>query len=238
MEYYTYIFIALYLSILLFIIRTNVKSSFSASIEISVGWCIFLYGIILGFSISNFYGKYISIRDSFIKEASNLKIIYKTLSLLPNIEDTHDALIAIENYVKSVPIDLLKSLKINKYSNNSKDLYNKMNNEIINYTIKNSTNTIINNNLLIRISSDEFIKQIINEINVGNYYINFLYTLLIFILIPIYFINLNNKILQFILDFCIFSILLSGIYLCQILNNPFIFSPISFHFEIYKNLLD
>jgi hypothetical protein len=236
MEHYTYIFIAFFFSLLLFIIRNNEKSLFSATIEISVGWCILLYGIVLGFSISNFYAKYIAIRDSFIKEITNLKIIYKIFEKLPNKEKTLPVLDSINNYINSVPSELNKSLKFFNYNDKTKELYNKMNDEIINYTLNNNDSGIlINNNILLRLSSDDFIKQIINEMKVGNYYINFLWTLLIFIFIPIYFINVGNKSLQFILDFCIFSILLSCIYLCEILNNPFIDSPISLKFYNYVN---
>ena len=65
-DYIIYIVIAIMIAIILTLGRTLVPKdevSERGLIGMAVGWSIVIYTIILGFTISNFYNKYISVGD-------------------------------------------------------------------------------------------------------------------------------------------------------------------------------
>lgn len=232
MDYYIYIIIAILISIFLSQTRSTEKN-INTIIATNISWLIVVYAVILGFSIGNFYNKYIAIRDTFLKEATNIKLTYKMFKLLP---DSEYVILSIEKYILSINTLLVKSLSNYEYSIESNRLYEEMNNNILKYS-KDHPNVVFNNNILIRMSTDEFIKQLVNEMKIGNYYINLLWFLLIFIILPLWFITLYDKVLQFFLDFCLMVFFITGIYICTTLNNPFIYSPFGLKLDIFNNLL-
>ena len=237
MDYIFYLLLALILSILLSQSRfKELSPTIDTIISTNVSWCIVIYAIILGFSISNFYNKYILIRDTFVKEATNIKLTYQIFKSLPSSIERDNVLESVEKYVISVKTTLIKSLSNYEYDKLTNDLYHNMNTQIINY-INTYPNGVFNNNILLRMSTSDYIKQITNEMNANKYYITLLWFLLIFVIFPLWLINLKNKLLQFTLDFCLLVILISCIYLCDVLSNPFVNSPVSINLKIFDDLL-
>jgi len=219
------------------IFKNNFNQNTENIIEGSVGWAIVVYGLILGFSISNFYNRYITIRDTFVEEVTNLQLIYRYIKIAPNSKEKNEAIESIRKYAESVINDLLPNLADRKYSLVSDIRYKEMNSKIINFVNKH-TDYKFNHNILLRMSTDERIKQLVNEMNFGLYYIYILIFLIIFIIIPLWLNVMANKIVQLIIDSCILIILFTGIYLCILLNNPFTKSPVSFDFSLYKDLIN
>lgn len=238
MDYIYYLLFALILSLILSQTRfSELSPTLGTIISTNVAWCIVIYGIILGFSISNFYNKYILVRDTFVKEATNIKLTYQIFKQLPSSEERDNVLKSIEKYVISVKTTLVKSLANYEYDKTTNALYNQMNKEIINY-VNTYPSNVFNNNILLRLSTSDYIKQITNEMNSSKYYITLLWFLLIFVIFPLWLIVLKSKLLQFTLDFSLLVILLSCIYLCDVLSNPFVNSPISIKLQIFNDLLD
>ena len=111
-----------------------------------------------------------------------------------------------------------------------------MNKEIIKYV--NTENNNFNNNILFRLGTDDYVKQLVEQMKTGKYFILILWFLLFFILISITFLNILTLYVQFILDLCLIIMFLSSIYLCECLNNPFVKTPLSLNLDIYDDLLN
>ena len=236
MDLFIYIFIAIIIAVIITTIRP-VRKSLDAPergiIQNSIGWCLVIYGLILGFSINIFYTRYIEIRNTIVTDVTNLQIttkFFKSLNAMNVVE-------SIERYTESVINDLVPMLKSGKYSEKTAYLYWKMNQEIVTY-VRDHPTVVFDNNILIRMSTDEKFKQILNEINISQYYIKILWFLFIFVLIPLFFISSPDKVIQFILDSSLLIILVTCIYLCSILNNPFMESPVSLKLAAYTDLLN
>lgn len=198
----------------------------------TVAWCIVVYGIILGFTISNFYNKYILIRETLVTEVTNLEIIFYILKFQP---ESLEVIYSIRSYVESVIDDLSCSLQNNKYSPKTAAKYDYMNDEIIKYFTNSKSNLSVG--VINRMSTSEKIEVLVKEIDTGNFYVSVLWLLFFVILIPLYFSKMKNRSVQFLLELCLLIIFLTGIYMCTILNNPFIKSPISLDFASYKSFL-
>jgi hypothetical protein len=237
MDLFYYYILSFLIVILLFVLRNNDRNlsqdGKNKTGEI-VSWCIIIFGIILGFTIANFYNRYIETREILVNEIVNLQIIYRTFKVLP---DNQKVIKSIKNYVKSVINDLQYSLQNNVYSIETSNYYRIMDSNIIEYFNEYKTNPFIStiNN---RLSTSERIKILSQEVITGNFYILMLWFLFIFILIPLYFLKMPDKFIQLLIEFCLLSMFLTGIYLCTTINNPFIESPIMLKFTMYEDLLD
>lgn len=212
--------------VILFISREykDNKSIDDSKIEFIIGWSIILFSLILGFTIGNFYNRYIETRNMLVDEVVNLQIIYRTFKVFPNTDNIIDS---IKLYVSSI-------------LNNSEDTFNNhinMDNKIIEYFNENQSNQFLTTTMN-RLSSSEKIKTIKNEILNGQFFINILWFLLALIVIPFYFLKTSNKINQSVIELFLFTILITGIVLCEYINNPFIDSPIKIKFDSYYDLLN
>jgi hypothetical protein len=202
--------------------------------KVQLGWIYIVYGILLGVSIILFYLRYNEIRDTLISEVCNLEEIYLFFRMLPHSQNIINN---IYTYSQSVIEELKPELENNIYVESCDILYQQLITSIIIYM--NNYNSVIfqNNNILQRLQSNKKIKYLIDEISTTQYYIWGLWILFGFVLLPLFFISTNAKELQFLVDFCFLGILISGIYLCTILNNPFVKSPLQIDFSMYKDLL-
>lgn len=196
----------------------------------TIGWCILIFSLILGFTIANFYARYIEIRETFVTEVTNLQIISRFID--KNLGKS--ALLSIKEYAKSVLDDLQYSLANKCYSKRTADLYAKMNTNIQEYLNQNSnfSTAIVN-----RMSTSQKIKVLVQEIDVGEFYISSIWLLFIFTLIPLYYSHMKNRKVQLILEFFLILIFSTGIYLCTILNNPLSDTPVKLNLSMYQDLI-
>lgn len=235
MPYFLYVILAILIAVILMCTRPLVPLitvEERAIISASVGWCMVVYGLILAFSISNFYTRYISIRDTFVTEVINLQIIYRIMRMY---DDTEDVKMSIYNYVKNIHREVKYDLMNKEYPKSSEELYYTMNSTILKYVKENEN--FFNANMMLRLSTDTRIKKLIDEIKAGNYYIEILSILLIFIIIPLWLSKMKDRLIQFIIDSCLLIILFSILHLLNILNNPFCdCNPLSLNLDMYSNL--
>ena len=219
---------------------SNLTSYEKVMTESVVGWTILVFGLILSFSIVNFYSRYIDLRNSLAKEATNLDIIYKLIRKVPNSEKAVEAMKKYLEYLIHVDLQLLKK---NKLDNNTiDDLYSDMNDEIINL-INESGNVeklsgFSSINILSRLSTNyensNFRKEIINN----TFYINVIIIMAIFILISLWLVKVQDPLIQFLADLCFLSVIFSGITLLIILGKPFNNTIIGIDLSNHKQLLD
>ena len=233
MEYFWYVLIAVIIAILISQTRTaHIEDG--GIIKGYVGWVMVIYGLILGFSLTNFYSRYVAMRNAFIKDATNYQLIYEffiKMDKSPEIDDIINSILKYLELISSIGIDYKEKLKI------SDNIYKDMNTKIINYLKNNQTS--FTNNILSRLNTNIEIKKLADEIEAGQYYIAILCFLVIFIIIPLAIsTSMLDRKIQFLLDFSILIIISTALYLCEILNNPFIQSPISFNLSMYSDLID
>jgi TM2 domain-containing membrane protein YozV len=201
-----------------------------------IGWTLVVYALFLSFSIGSFYSRYISIRDTIANEVSNLQIIYRSLK---SLRAPDYVIQTIRTYAESVLEYGLPALARGQYSRVVEETYRKMDVTIIDYLNENREQAgLFTTNIMTRMSTDVKMIQIVKEINASKHYIHIIWLLLSFVLIPLWLLSPPDKMLQFASDVCILEIILSGVYLIQILNNPFSPSPVSLNLSGYQLLLD
>lgn len=226
----TYIIIAIVISALMVFTRhyfsvTNVANH--DTILFGVSWIIATFSLLLAFTISNFYNRYVTTRDDLINEASNLEIIYELLTKIPNSETPREA---IKKY-------LLKIISLENFKTQGHQEYYSMRLKIVNFLNDQITIHPFTNDILSRLSSDNHLEGLIREIKSGSYYINIICLLLVLVIIPLWFIYVD-KYLQLFLVTCLMTMFLIIIYLMEILNDPFGKSPLQIKFESYRDVLN
>lgn len=237
MDYAGYIGLAFIFASAIAVFRSqnfDVQNSEKSLIAMTVGWILVIYGLIVSFSIGFFYNRYVTIREMFVTDVTNLQLTYR---MLKELKASPDVLLSIKRYVRSVLKDQLPALQNGDYSRRTEALYYEMDTKIINYLREYRDNAgLFTANILMRLSTDTKVIQLVNEINSTEYYISILWFLLLFVMAPLYLVSPPNKLLQFGIDFCLLSILVTAIYLCTILNNPFYDSPISIKMVGFQTL--
>lgn len=238
MDYSIALILAFLFSAFITVFRTtNSKLSQveKSMIAMTIGWILVIYGLILSFSIGIFYNRYVTIREMFVNDVTNLQLTYR---MLKDLNAPKDLLSTIRDYTKSVLEDQLPALQSGTFSAKTQEMNYIMNTKIINFLNLNREQVgLFTANMLGRLTTDVKIIQLVGEINSTEYYINILMFLIIFVLGPLYLNTAPDKGIQFILDFSLLSILFTGLYLCTILNNPFIDSPVSIKLTGYQVLL-
>ena len=228
-----YIMAAIFITLLLNIIRTDKEYIDNNPIFTVVSWSIIIFGIILGFTISGFYSRLIDIQNNLITEITNLQLIYRMLYTSPHSEKPRAAIL---NYV-TIFLDEIPSLRQGINSLKRQLAYREMDYAIIQYV--NDYPSTLSSNILSRMSTDELLKELINEINGNVYYIYFILFLFILLLIQLCFVKTKKPNIQFIIEFSFVSIILSAIYLLTLLNDPFDEnSIIGVNINIYQDLYD
>ena len=110
-----FIFSAFIITILLFLFRPlvpKIDSNERLIINGIIAWSVTFYALIVAFSITIFYARYISIRDTVVEETTNLRIIYKIFRELP---DSENVINSIKNYINNVITTLIPNLREQKY---------------------------------------------------------------------------------------------------------------------------
>lgn len=200
-----------------------------------IGWCVVIYGLLLGFSINNFYNRWIVIRDAFINESTNLE---KLLELLKTKDNSEVVIDSIYNYVSNVSNVLKKDLNNRVYSPSTEKLHLEMNYQIFNYVNTGALGTI-NNTIYSNLTTDTKIKKLIDEMKSGDFYISIIIFLLIVITIPLMFYKMPIFWIQVLIYSCLFIIILTLIYVLNLLNNPFtIDNNFGINLSMYNDLVN
>lgn len=233
-----YIFVVLLLIIIISfsisILVTSIKNinlKFNVSertiITNSVGWCLVIYGLILGFAITSFYNRYVEIRTIITTKASSFEILFNFLKTEEKSESRDNILKLLSTYLSTI----IKYNNVNDYEK----IHNLLNNSLIQY-VKNNPTKPYNIRIINDLSTEQQLKKIFDEINISNFYLSILLFLFIIVLIPIMFTTTSNILVQFIIDFCVITILVSGLCLAYFLANPFVSSPISINLSLFEKL--
>ena len=233
--YAFYIVVAIFIVSFLMVTRPSKDELSERGDEITsetIGWCILIFSLILGCNIANFYARYIEIRETFVNEVTNLQIISRILN---EENDSMDALEGIKDYSSSVLEKLEKSLANGFYSPETAEKYQHMDKEIITF-LKNTENKTFVTPIVNRMSTSQKVKVLVQEINVGKFYITILWLLFMLAIIPLYYSIMKNKLVQLILEFCLVIIFLTGLYVCTILNNPLADTPVKLDLNMYEQL--
>lgn len=242
LELLVYIIVAIVIALIIFYTRRNF-SHFNEPEQIFYtnifGWFIIVFALLLTFTVSSFYQDFINIQEAFIIDCTNITMIYRVIKLGPQNKASRRALRSIELYVESVINDTLPALQQEEYSPISEELYRKMDYDIIEYvySVDNLDDNPQLTDILSRLSTDQRIKKLSNGIKDGQFLINILLFISFFVFVGSWFVKLENKYIQLVLDLFLAIIIFVCIYLLEILNNPFIESPISINLSIYSDLL-
>jgi hypothetical protein len=186
-------------------------------------WVIIIYALILTFTFSSFYQRFIDYRDILIDESNNLILIYRMIKLGPQSKYSRKALKSIREYTINVIEDVFPNLACGTYSAKSTILNTKMINDIITYTYENkniSDNPALSN-ILGRMTTDQKIKKLVEGFEFGTFLIQLLMFFSIFVIIGIWIVQIRNPKLQFIIDLSLLLIIFISIFLLSLLNNPF-----------------
>lgn len=234
MVYAFYIILAMIVSYILMVTRHWnmgwIGEKFE-SLNSLIGWTVTAYSLILSFTISNFYDRYVDIRNTLVEESTHLKVIYRSIGTYDNNINTIQS---IHEYVVKITNATFVNKEYGIYSDELGRKYRQMSYAVFELLKEDDTN--IGSNILSQITSNEKIRTLLNEIEAGQYMINLLGFLLIFVIMMLWFVKVTQTI-QFIAIFCILSVLLTAIYLITILNNPFLRSPLYISLEMYETLL-
>lgn len=234
MEDYIYIVIAIVVALILSIILIGLRLLLSEfvilndrrTLDTLLAWSIMVFGLVLSFSLINFYNRYIELKNSLVEDATNLEVIYDMLKFSENSED---AINSMEKYLKQIKTDRLNRSKV-------KSLYDEMNNEILKY-VKNNPNAY-SNQILNRLSTDSQNINFTTEIDVNKFIINVILILFSFIFIVLFLVKLRDPIMQFISYFCYLSIICVIITLIILFGNPSLGKTIGLNFQYFIDLHD
>jgi len=186
-------------------------------------WFIIIYALLLTFTFSSFYQRFIDHRDTLIDESNNLILIYRMIKLGPESKYSKRALKSIRLYTINVIENVFPNLACGTYDLKSTVLNSKMIKDIITYTYENkniSDNPALAN-ILGRLSTDQKIKKLVEGFEFGKFLIQILMFFSVLVIIGLWIVRINNPKTQFIIDLSLLLIIFISIFLLNLLNNPF-----------------
>jgi amino acid permease len=191
-----------------------------------IGLSAFIFSLLISFTISDLYQRYNTRRNLIADRIVKLKLTYQQLNLLPN---TDMIIETMKKYLTSILKDS-KSGLFNS-SQNTIDLQNLLNQQILTYVRDN--NTPFNLSL---------INDLDNKVTIDNQSTTTLITILILIafliLLGLWFVNMQNNYVQFVLDFVVITIFTLAFYLIYEFTNPVPDSIFAVTDKPYEDLLN
>lgn len=223
MQYYVYLVIVVFIVFVLATTKPKIERNVDdrATLSESVGWIMFIYSLILAFSITIFYARYVEIRDSILELIYDLETITEYFI---SLDGTDEIIKNIEAY-SADKFEDLKAYKEKGIYPNDKSSFNLMRTNITKYIISNPSLTY-GSDILDKISHFQKIDALVDEISSGHYYMGIIYFMTFFVYVMLWFNSLNNDILEMITEMVISVIIFTAIYLCDILNDPISDSPV------------
>lgn len=185
-------------------------------IGISITFTSVVFGLLLGFTVSNFWNRYITIGDFISEEAQQLSEMYNIVKGYPG---TQGIINALQLYLENTINVEFKFLAQNKTSKENDVLFKNIIIEINNY-VRENPNTPIANTLYTLIPERERLKNTINA-SFSNYLIWIIIISAIITLVGFWLLQNENLYFQLIIDVGIIAIISLSIYLLYELKNPF-----------------
>lgn len=192
-----------------------------------------IFGLMLSFTIANFYSRYQELTDIVVNEVTDLQLIYRMLLRSPGSED---AVASMKAYLKGV-IDTWLDYQNGTIDDHIIQLYRKMDAEILDY-IRDHPDNIYNQNILSRLSTNQHNLVAIREVVTNKIFIYVIIVAALFLLLGLYWIHISNLIVQTMLDLSVISIVVIGIYLLYVLSAPFSISGFGITPQSYQDLLN
>jgi hypothetical protein len=185
-------------------------------IGLTITFTSLILGLLIGFSFSNFWSRYIYISDSINIEEQQLMQMYEIIKDYP---DTQGIINSIQDYIYSVINVEWPILVKGKFSIETDKKFKSIISEINKY-VKLNPNSPITNQLYTLIPQRDRFKSIVST-NFGLYLIWIIILSAIVTLIGFWFLRNINYTIQIIIDIGIIIIISLSIYLLYELINPF-----------------
>lgn len=233
MDYYVYIILALFV-VMVFIFTRSLRDSCEADKEIvkcAVEWTLLIYSLILAFSIGIFYEKYTETRNIIFNQTTAISVLHRYFSVEPNAEEI---VVKIKEYTETIHQNLDR-YKDTGHLDKNHAAFDEMHTAIIEYLHENP-NMTFKEDVLSKLNDIQKVKVLINDMKVGNHYIQIIWFLTFFLLVLLWVNSLEDLILEILTDLTIVIMAFSAIYLCDILNDPIKSSPISIDLNVYSEL--
>lgn len=192
-----------------------------------------LFALLATFTISNLWRRYQDIRKYLIEQVNKLRFMYRALKSLDNTEEIQRG---IKVYANALANEQLKSLAKEQHSTYTERLYEKLVEDVLEYTDKYepSNRFVIFGNLY----NGETGKQLLTpELNHALYFVIVLTAILT--LGAFWFLNIVNFDVQLVIDLFVITIVGLVLYLIHELMNPFDSVLLRDSFDcIYHEFLD
>jgi ABC-type multidrug transport system fused ATPase/permease subunit len=185
-------------------------------IGLTVTFTSLVFGLLLGFTVSNFWNRYIEISDFITEEAESLKKLYRVVKDYPNTENIVNA---IQNYTDNTINSEWKLLEQGKFSAENENLFKNITTQINEY-IKQNPDTPLINSIYNLIPERDKLKNTLFT-NFTNSLILIVIVSALVTLIGFWLLRNVNFYIQFIIDVGIILIIVLSVYLLYELSNPF-----------------
>lgn len=215
-------------------LRKFIKTDHLSPTVINIlGYSISLVGffliLLLTFTITNYLNRYNILYNLGLEKSEDLILLVNILKILDN---TEPILENIEKYVVYT-IDRIDSGK--EYIDDIQDqLYNTINLQLLNYV--KTYNTPFNDEILLKVKYFDTIST--NNTNNANeylYYMTFFFSILT--LIGFLFIGVSDSKIQYIIDFCLISVIIASLYIIYVYSKPFGTTSVRIDSNNYKQIL-
>lgn len=224
MQYFIYLLFAIMLVLMLMISRpTFIEGDNDRStISESVGWIMFIYSLILAFSITVFYERYVEMRNSLLDLVYNLETMTEYLS---NLEGTDEIILKIKDYAVDMNSNI-EGYRNGKEFKHDNEKYDVMRSAVVKYFSEHN-DISYGDSIIDKMSSFQKINTLMDEIKSGNHYIGIIWYLTFFVYVMLWLNSLDNNYLEIITETVITVIIMTAIYLCDVFNDPFSDSPVN-----------
>lgn len=201
-------------------------------IGITVTFATLVFSLLLGFTISGFSDRYFTLRNVLLNEVANLQITYRLIHKLPGSEPV---VTAMRDYVQSVIRDEWPALKRDELSPTTDAYHNRLDEAIATFVQANPNNPI-SSTLLSRLTTNERANRLASRRGV-TFLVAVVILSALLCLVGFWYLGIEHKTVQFLVDFGIIAIVFVGLYLLYILQQPFNDSEVTLSPIAYENLL-
>lgn len=174
-----------------------------------------LFALLATFTISNLWKRYQDIRQHLVAQLNKLRMLYRGLK---SMEGTEHIRRDLKLYAVSLSTTELNALSKETHNDNTEILYDKLVDDILQYTSKNPHNNrfLVFGNLHVGESGEQLLTS---EINHALYFVIILSA--IFTLSAFWFLNIPDYEVHFLISLFVITIIGLVLYIIHELMNPF-----------------